>query len=482
MDASCDIKCFPQSELQLELSHASENETKNKTIVVELSENHYGGYDENFVNPLPSDLKCPVCFLALRQPIQTEECGHRFCESCIKNIKRIEGQLLCSLDRQMIDLNTVFLDKAAKRAILSLPIRCRYHERNCEWIGDISTIDDHLKECGFVDVSCPNSQCQVLITRNNLLDHLDLFCEFRIIDCQYCTEKYIFNDKWTHLNICPMQPLECINECGEKGILRMMMPKHVENECPVNVQYCEYAKIKCDFKGTQSQRDAHVISSANLHLTLSIEKITKLENKFSYQVEQATNLAIKYDALKKKEDLLEALIRTVERQISSLENKLVNIDTKSCLFESRLPKNEYLWCLDSIDFLINKEKKPMKDLNICSTPFYSAPFGYKLSMQIYLNGLGKYRGTNILLFLNIIKGEYDSLLEWPFTKMVKLSLLDQSEARDHKVFVIDPKINENFNKANSYIKRVGVTIPLKLLTCPGYLIENKIIIKCEVES
>ena len=59
------------------------------TLNVQLvSENQYGGFDEAFVNALPNDFKCPVCYLALRQPVQTEECGHRFCESCLYKLER----------------------------------------------------------------------------------------------------------------------------------------------------------------------------------------------------------------------------------------------------------------------------------------------------------------------------------------------------------------------------------------------------------
>ena len=53
-----------------------------------VAENHYGGFDEAFLNALPNDFKCPVCHLALRQPVQTEECGHRFCESCFYKLER----------------------------------------------------------------------------------------------------------------------------------------------------------------------------------------------------------------------------------------------------------------------------------------------------------------------------------------------------------------------------------------------------------
>ena len=41
------------------------------------------GYDCKFVHPLEERYKCPVCHLAMRNCVQTEE-GHRFCEDCLE--------------------------------------------------------------------------------------------------------------------------------------------------------------------------------------------------------------------------------------------------------------------------------------------------------------------------------------------------------------------------------------------------------------
>src|SRR6218665_462289 len=41
------------------------------------------GYDYEFVPAVDSKYICPICMLVLRSPVQTE-CGHRFCNGCIK--------------------------------------------------------------------------------------------------------------------------------------------------------------------------------------------------------------------------------------------------------------------------------------------------------------------------------------------------------------------------------------------------------------
>lgn len=47
-----------------------------------------GGYDVNFVDRANPDYACPICHLTFRDPVQTRDCGHRFCETCLEPILR----------------------------------------------------------------------------------------------------------------------------------------------------------------------------------------------------------------------------------------------------------------------------------------------------------------------------------------------------------------------------------------------------------
>ena len=61
------------------------------------------GFDADFTSEVPDYLKCSVCHLVLRDPIQILKCGHRFCKPCFE---RMEGY--CPIDMEAIDLNKVF--------------------------------------------------------------------------------------------------------------------------------------------------------------------------------------------------------------------------------------------------------------------------------------------------------------------------------------------------------------------------------------
>jgi len=66
-----------------------------------------GGYDYEFIEAISDDLICILCHLALKNPLQIEECGHIFCKVCFNQMKdHAESNALevcCPLDRQNID-------------------------------------------------------------------------------------------------------------------------------------------------------------------------------------------------------------------------------------------------------------------------------------------------------------------------------------------------------------------------------------------
>ena len=41
-----------------------------------------GGLNYAFVDEVDEELQCPICYLPMKEPVQTK-CGHRFCGQCL---------------------------------------------------------------------------------------------------------------------------------------------------------------------------------------------------------------------------------------------------------------------------------------------------------------------------------------------------------------------------------------------------------------
>ena len=60
-----------------------------------MHELRFGAYYFLFVDQLSPGQTCPICLVAMRNPVQTI-CGHRFCEDCLLGTFRFRFHLVCS--------------------------------------------------------------------------------------------------------------------------------------------------------------------------------------------------------------------------------------------------------------------------------------------------------------------------------------------------------------------------------------------------
>ena len=90
---------------------------------------------------------------------------------------------------------------------------------------------------------------------------------------------------------------------------------------------------------------------------------------------------------------------------------------------------EFIWKIPEVARR-TKEAIIGKTIFVYSTPFFTSRFGYRMCLRLYLNGDGTGRGTHLSFLLTIMKGEYDTLLSWPFQQMVTLMLLDHNKKND----------------------------------------------------
>ena len=54
-----------------------------------------------------------------------------------------------------------------------------------------------------------------------------------------------------------------------------------------------------------------------------------------------------------------------------------------------------------------------------------------------MNGDGCGRGTHLSLFIAVMRGPYDNLLEWPFKQKITFALIDQDSTKGTKENIVD---------------------------------------------
>lgn len=131
--------------------------------------------------------------------------------------------------------------------------------------------------------------------------------------------------------------------------------------------------------------------------------------------------------IRKKVESLESTVSGIESRLSDLEakTKLTQVDRVS-------DQGEFIWRVRNIASIMQKQKTRNggDELELCSPPFYTSRFGYKLCLWLKFNSQDSAERNFISLYFSVMKGEYDNMLSWPFKYTVTLMLLDQ-DGDDH---------------------------------------------------
>ena len=142
-----------------------------------------------------------------------------------------------------------------------------------------------------------------------------------------------------------------------------------------------------------------------VHLDLACVKLTGTEKELRTTKEQCMKLE-QMNVLRAEQ------FTKLEQRMSALENT------------AQLHYNVYTWKIGGFQEILRRAKTGD---NVCiySDPFYIGECGYKFRMSLNPNGDGEGKNTHLSLFLANIEGEYDAILQWPYTKRVTLKLIHQ---------------------------------------------------------
>ena len=107
-----------------------------------------------------------------------------------------------------------------------------------------------------------------------------------------------------------------------------------------------------------------------------------------------------------------------------------------------------------------------------------------MRLKLYMNGDGAGKGSHLSFFLQLMRGNYDALLTWPFKQTVTLTLLDQDKQKDiYKRFMPDPSSSSSQQPVRQMNFGSGYPTftPLSVLENPSYVKDDTMFMKCQVD-
>jgi hypothetical protein len=246
--------------------------------------------------------------------------------------------------------------------------------------------------CHFVPIDC--SHYQEKFERRFVEEHKTKLCPKRPFYCEICNDyESTFEEVTTnHKPICPSRLVPCSNECGATTKFKDLS-KHLAEDCPLEIIDCIFSVAGCEAKLQRKDLLAHISDYLQFHMLLTTTNNMK--------------------SLKK----LEARVQDLEMENSKLKGEVQKLKAHVQIAPVQLVLDKYA---------SKRESGATWD----SQPFYTHLQGYKMCLNVDVNGYDIGKGTHISVFIVILRSEFDYQLKWPYHGSLNIMLLDQ-EGDEH---------------------------------------------------
>ncbi|NWS10202.1 TRAF2 factor, partial [Pachyramphus minor] len=464
---------------------------------------------------------CSNCNNILRKALQTL-CGHRYCSACLAWILRNNKNAICQKckeedpdtlsEESLLAEERAFGDAAINKEISELKVHCV--TLGCSWSGIMKDFEEHQSLCEYALIPC-HTGCGHVVMRKKLADHLENGCVNNVMVCQLCQRS---------LSSSEYQGNKRITFSWYLIIFSLFFFQQSLSTASANKDGCRFSEVGCSFRGSKEKTKEHEKSAVGAHMLLLLQHmrqlkgtlcpaaktahgitprekvISELENKLhvfenivavlNKEVE-SSNMEIM--AFRRQSELDQNIIRGLELKIAELQRCLTQKDAglsslhKSLLFSEQASYDGiFLWKITDVGRKL-QDSVTGRAVGLYSPAFYTAKYGYKVCLRVYLNGDGTGKGTHMSLFFVVMKGDYDALLPWPFRHKVTFMLLDQNN-REHVIDAFRPDLTSASFQRPVHDMNVAsgcpTFLPLAKLQSPkhAYVKEDTLFLKCIIET
>ena len=273
----------------------------------------------------------------------------------------------------------------------------------------------------------------------------------------------------------------------------LLLSCNIRSSCLINASFPDVIP-KGDLEELNSHEDQatlqhmelvshEVLSKGDLESGDRVLAITALDMQ---KQKQATDMQIMafHSELARLREEVGVRIRRLESSLVDLQknNAELNFTVETRAFTSY--NGTYVWNIPEVARRL-RDSRTGKIYSLYSVPFFTSPFGYKLCLYLYLNGVDDGKGTHHSFFVAILRGQHDALLKWPFEQLVTMILLNQ-DRRKNIVQVLRPEpSSSSFQQPKTEMNdQYGFTkfAPLWVLGDPSYVRNDTLYLKVIVDK
>ena len=258
--------------------------------------------------------------------------------------------------------------------------------------------------------------------------------------CRKCC--FPSNSNEVNPQICPQHKTEIFHD---KSTTRSI--SYMRVECPANKTF----KVECPWIGYYKEVTSHLdnctfipgsarVNMQNAMLLKAVnrgggQKLEKLTQEITHLRQMQRDSDKRIQALEK---LLDESTRDLMQKYNEQEKLLQNVSLKlvvqqmaksssaATAVEDEIPPRfdgKLLWPINDYSLKRTLIERSAEKNYLESPPFFTSECGYKMRIRLYPNGQGRREGTHIGIFLQLLPGPFDQLLEWPFKEEITMKIL-----------------------------------------------------------
>ena len=393
------------------------------------------------------------------------------------------------------------MDESLEQEISNLQVTCPYFEAGCRWEGKFHEYHQHKENCdtqfdlpsykngdmhSFHCIAFSESPATQSFEKQQKDSHRDKCC----VSVQLCELEDHRKSclLWPEGQQCSaIGPLSSPNESYMEDRYEHEQHLHMQESDP-DTGYNHLASCHQLLKGEVMpvQASDHEVGRI-IVINTQMERIVQRFQVLLHDEVQGIQSSLFSFAMQEPNEEIASLksrLTKLEEQIRWLNAKLEEHDFRLSLIENSNHDGSMLWNIPQFS-RTKANAENGKYTSIVSLPFYSGRYGYKMCLRLYIMGDGIGKGTHLSLFFVVMHGEFDNILQWPFTHKVTFKLINQAGGRDIiDTFQPNP-VSNSFRKPKSDMN-IASGCPRFVshteLEGGGFIVDDTIFIKCSVDT